>query len=485
MQKPVLINDNLDASQEMPVDGLFAGRMCSNLKWELKYWTILPLLALLIAGVMAILIALLRVPGIEDVFGGDSQSFFEKGLVVHVTFAFLIWYVGVQGSLMVIVSSNGRPLLLVETIIGRIAVGFAFLSFLFILIPALFNLGETSTNNYVPILIQPLFLFGLILLGIGLLLVIGRLLIRVCLHYYSDPVVLAVTCSGVIVIISFICLFLAASDIPVGLIKSEIAEHIFWGMGHIIQFSHTLLFMVCFFILCRGCMGETPISNLVLNVLAVLLLAGAAIGPLIYASYDSSDPRQITAFTGLYWYVLPLPILIFLGGALKFIRTVFGSLRNQMPEIIGISLALILFGFGGVIGFFGGGGDTRTPAHYHAELIAVTLVFMCCYFALFLPLLTLQVPSKQARLYCYCFLGIGQLLHSSGLFSAGLVGVARKVAAEEQMLETSRQVASMALMGVGGLVAVIGGIIFIVLALRSFYIGRPQFSEGEPLTSNV
>ena len=68
---------------------------------ELRGWCGLALLSLAIAGVFALLVALSRVPGVEDV-APLPLKFFEKGLVVHVVFSFGVWYLSVMGALMTI-----------------------------------------------------------------------------------------------------------------------------------------------------------------------------------------------------------------------------------------------------------------------------------------------------------------------------------------------------------------------------------------------
>jgi len=63
--------------------------------------------------------------------------------------------------------------------------------------------------------------------------------------------------------------------------------------------------------------------------------------------------------------------------------------------------------------------------------------------------------------------GGGQFLHIAGLVWSGGYGVQRKVAGAEQVLRTPSEVAGMALMGLGGLVAVAGGLLFALIMLRS------------------
>jgi len=80
------------------------------------------------------------------------------------------------------------------------------------------------------------------------------------------------------------------------------------------------------------------------------------------------------------------------------------------------------------------------------------------------------VPARwalwQIRLYA-----AGQLAHVAGLAWSGGYGVQRKAAGAEQLLRGAEQIAAMGLMGLGGLVAVAGGVLFLALALGSM-LGR-------------
>jgi hypothetical protein len=63
--------------------------------------------------------------------------------------------------------------------------------------------------------------------------------------------------------------------------------------------------------------------------------------------------------------------------------------------------------------------------------------------------------------------GGGQLMHVAGLVWSGGYGVQRKVAGAEQVLRRAEQVAAMGLMGLGGLLAVAGGLAFAIVVLRA------------------
>jgi hypothetical protein len=62
---------------------------------------------------------------------------------------------------------------------------------------------------------------------------------------------------------------------------------------------------------------------------------------------------------------------------------------------------------------------------------------------------------------------MGQLLHIVGLVWSGGYGVQRKVAGAEQVLRSAGEIAGMGLMGLGGLLAIAGGLLFVVVVARA------------------
>jgi len=74
--------------------------------------------------------------------------------------------------------------------------------------------------------------------------------------------------------------------------------------------------------------------------------------------------------------------------------------------------------------------------------------------------------------------GSGQLLHVAGLAFAGGHGAQRKTAVAQQGLEGVAQVAGMAVMGIGGLIAVSGGILFLVAFARALRARRAPAIPG-------
>ena len=64
--------------------------------------------------------------------------------------------------------------------------------------------------------------------------------------------------------------------------------------------------------------------------------------------------------------------------------------------------------------------------------------------------------------------GGGQLLHIAGLVWSGGYGVQRKVADGAQAARSLEQTLGMGLMGIGGLLAIAGGMLFVIAVIVAF-----------------
>ena len=88
-----------------------------------------------------------------------------------------------------------------------------------------------------------------------------------------------------------------------------------------------------------------------------------------------------------------------------------------------------------------------------------------------LPRLGYGMPARRmATFSSYCY-ALGQAMHIGGLMWSGGYGVQRKVAGTEQVLRSTQEVVAMGVMGLGGLVAIIGGPVFVVVGVGSIEIG--------------
>jgi heme/copper-type cytochrome/quinol oxidase subunit 1 len=106
------------------------------------------------------------------------------------------------------------------------------------------------------------------------------------------------------------------------------------------------------------------------------------------------------------------------------------------------------------------------PAHYHGCIVGVTLAMMGVTYLL-LPRFGHAAPTSRLAAWQPWIYGSGQLLHIVGLVVSGGYGVQRKTAGAEQVLRSTPEVIGMGVMGLGGAIAILGGLAFLWVVARS------------------
>ena len=205
-------------------------------------------------------------------------------------------------------------------------------------------------------------------------------------------------------------------------------------------------------------------------ILFILGLSPVSLVPIIYLAFDVTSGDHLFWFTQLMKYgnalaAVPIAIAVTLAIIERWPPTPGYELERSA-----LLFSIILFGMGGIIGFMIRGSDVTVPAHYHGSIVGVTLAFMgvTCHL---LPHLGFRKVSGRIAQWQPALYGSGQLMHITGLAWSGGYGVKRKAAGAEQGLEQFEQVAGMGLMGLGGLISIIGGVIFLVVVYKAV---RPE-----------
>jgi heme/copper-type cytochrome/quinol oxidase subunit 1 len=189
--------------------------------------------------------------------------------------------------------------------------------------------------------------------------------------------------------------------------------------------------------------------------------APLAMVPVLYALWPVGHPMHFAAFAQLMQYghlcLLPLGALL--------LPTLPGVWRAAAsPERAALLASLLLFSAGGVLAFMIRGINVVVPAHYHGSIVGVTLAFMGLTFGL-LPQLGWRQPLPRWARWQPLVYGGGQLMHILGLAWSGGYGVQRKVAGTQQVLSSLPEKIGMGMMGLGGLIAIIGGLMFVLACL--------------------
>ena len=446
------------------------------LRRELWAWSAVAICALAVAGAFALLLAVSRIPGIEGV-AFWPLDFFSKGLVIHVVFSFVVWFAAVFAALATIAAARLAGGVLPLPGLGLTAAGGTAAAMPPLFIPALLERGEATLNNYVPVIIDPLYYAGLALLAGAIGLAAMRLLAVVRpAALRRDPPAAATAAAALAMLLALLCFAVALSMLAGSSFSFDFNEALMWGGGHLLQFVNTLLLLVAWTTLASS-WPAAPASR-PLGIASAVLLAGALVGPLFYLLFPPFSPAQTMAFTWLQYLLGPAAAIVAIALLLRLPR----PLPRGAPAFLALILSVLLFAVGGTLGLFVDGTDTRTPAHYHGMIAGVTLAFFGLFFVRLLPALGREAgTARRQRLILHLF-AWGQLAACIGLFAAGGHGAPRKVAGAAQGLHDIVAKIGMGLNGIGGLIAVIGGILFIWTVgsalLRTPVAAKPSAREN-------
>lgn len=426
-------------------------------------WMWLSFAALVGAGFFALLVVLARTPYVSDLF--PTVDFFRSALVVHVDLSVLLWFFAFAGVLW---GAASPPRLL---FLGWVALLLAVSGVLVVVVSPFVSAGGPIMNNYVPVLENRVFLTGLLLFACGIGLLALRGLLTIPFNRVGSGVDGGVLCFGLYAaaaatVMALVAFSWAFATIPFFVRGLPYYEALFWGGGHVMQFVYSLLMLVGWLWLATECGARLPLTPRVALVLFALGAAPVLFTPMIYALYETNSGANMGMFTQM----------MRVGGSLAVVpiglAVVFAIWKRGYPDaavrpqFAALLCSLVLFAVGGGISLLIKDSNTIITAHYHGTGGAVSLAFMGMAFVL-LPKLGFRTPDLKLASWMPYVYGIGQLLHIIGLLWSGGYGVQRKVAGAAQELHSFGQVAGMGLMGVGGLIAVVGGLMFLVVVFRA------------------
>jgi hypothetical protein len=477
-----------------------------------RAWLWLGLLALIGSGLFSVLLVVSRTPGVNQWL--PVADFFRVALVVHVDLSVLVWFIAMAGLLWSLIGVPGGRVSDAYAAGGRVsdayaagsrvsdayaagsrvsdayaaggrvsdayaaggrvsgwaapllcAAGAALMS-----IAPFVDSGEPIMANYIPVLAGPVFLAGLAVFALGTGVLVLRSLWRApklglrfdgggALHFGLNASVVATA----VALLAF-----AASlwQVPTQLAGKAYYEILFWGGGHALQFTWTLLMLVAWLWLASACGAPLRLSPRLALAMFGLALVAAFVTPYAYLAHDiaSVEHRNLLTWAmraggGPAIVPIGLAVLLALHQAPAHSRT-----AATRPLRAALVASLVLFGAGGLIGVFIQGSNVRIPAHYHGCIVGVTLALMGLVYHL-LPRLGYGMADSRWAAWQPTLYGAGQLMHIVGLVWSGGYGVQRKVAGSEQVLRSGAEIAGMGLMGLGGLIAIAGGVLFVVVVV--------------------
>lgn len=454
-----------------------------------KQWLVLAVASLIIAGLQSLLLVVGRLPLIADMF--SDPLFFRRALVVHVNLALLVWFYAFLLALFFLLPGARRASLPARASATVAAIGIV------TFVAAAGAKGAAPVlSNYIPVVDHPIFFVGLALFGVGVVLGTSDRRVLPGAQHAQDPfepsAISAAPAAGIRA--GVVALWLAALTFVGSLVStsrelpaSSYYELVLWGGGHVLQFANVAGMSAVWLILLQSALGRPPVSYRVASALYALLVTPLLAAPVLALQ----GPISHTTFTLLMrWGIFPV-ITTFLVLCVRSVLRARGEGRGTRqllldPRVLAFSASAFLTVVGFVLGAFVRGSNTLIPAHYHASIGAVTVVYMAFAYRMLdrfgMPVAP-GLSSRMAALQPAVF-GAGQFVFALGFALAGAHGMARKAYGAEQHIRTLGESLGLAIMGVGGAVAVTAGVAFLVITSRAWLASSAARTaaknEGDP-----
>lgn len=430
-----------------------------------RRWLMIGVWSLAIAGIFALLLVISRTPsfcGIELL-----TRLFHETLVVHVDLSVLVWFISIACMFWSLLTESATPVI---PFLRRAAQICFVAGMIFIALSPLDPKATGLMSNYIPVIMSPVFFIGLSLLLCGVGLMLFHLFTgKKDSSIFAPPIRFAIFSSGVIALFSIDAFVWSFRLLPPQIDGQQYYEMGFWGGGHVLQFMHTQILMVCWLWLAVTLKPEFSLNNKFLYALFSVGLVAALAAPLPYFLFDitSSEFRQFFTDSMIMAGGIAPGIL-----ALLIIPVLWRTRTQRKGESralwSALFMSIILFIYGGFLGGLIHGQNIVIPAHYHGSIVGITLAFMGISYLLLPRFGYRNVAGWKLAYWQPLVYGFGQIMHISGLaYSGGYGGLQRKTPCGEMLPLAGDIKAAMGFMGLGGVLAIIGGLMFVVVVWRA------------------
>lgn len=385
-----------------------------------------------------------------------------------------------------------------------------------VLVNVIVLLGQADVmfTAYVPLKAHPLFYLGVILFAVGALIAVGLFFATITVakierrYEGSVPLVtyglIAAAIIAVYTLLSGAIAFVPAFFWSLGILPEldpGFFRNIFWSFGHPAQQINLAAMVSVWYALAALTVGAVPLNEKLSRLAFVLYILFINLGS---AHHLLTDPgpsflwKATNTSYAMYLAVLGSMIHAFsIPGAIEvaqrrkgFTRGAFEWLRKgpwREPGFSSLVISMILFGWvGGVTGVTIGTeqinllahNTLRIPGHFHATVVSgTTLAFMGLTYYLIPLIFRKELKLKKLASWQPYLFGVGMLLVSIGMIGSGLQGAPRRQwditftnAPLQATLPGATQI-TLAIMGIGALIAIAGGVMYLLVVLTSVFTG--------------
>jgi cytochrome c oxidase subunit I len=438
-----------------------------------KGWFLFAIGSLVLAGLLSLLLVVGRLPFLGWLF--TDPLFFKRALVVHVDLSIVVWFQ--SGALAFLGLAMGPRLNR-----GVLAVAFALAGtgVLGLLCGALMPGAMPVLSNYVPVIDHPVYFGGLICWFAGAGIFFAHALMtpaRTDARALNAGTVLALRAAAAANLLAMVTFVGAARTTPEAA-PSVYYELVFWGGGHVLQAANVATMLALWLHLLHRWTGRTVLrSGAMAALLAALVLPQVFMPWLAFLGTTATSYFSMATHL-MRWTLFPV-VLVVLASAVVHVWRCREGLNWRDYRLVGFagSAALTVLGF--ILGALIRSSTTLVPGHYHCAIGAVTIALMAAAYDFCTDVVPLEATPevpRRARLQLMLF-GGGQAIFGLGFALAGAYGLGRKQYGVEQHVRSVGEYLGLSVMGVGGLVAVAGGIFFLAVMLRRIHTWRRRATQ--------
>ena len=388
----------------------------------------------------------------------------------------------------------------------------------------LFNPQSTVMfSAYVPLKAHPLFYLSYILFAVGALIQVITFFINIVVakreKRFEGSMPLAVFGLMTAAILAVYTLLEGAIAIVPAFLWSldlfpiydpGIYRNFFWGFGHPAQQVNLAAMVSIWYMLAQMTVGIRPVNEKFSRLAFILYLFFINLGSAHHLLVDpglsfawkavNTSYAMYLAVLGSMMHAFSIPAAIEVAQRAKGqTKGLFGWLRNAPwgePGFSGMVVSMILFGWiGGVTGVTIGTeqinmlvhNTLRLPGHFHATVVGGTTTAFMAFTYYVIPLIfRKELKLKKWAVWQPYVYGVGSALVSLGMIVSGLQGVARRnwdITFAGVVPGTVDL--SLAIFGIGALIAVTGGIMYVTVVLVSVFTGERKEASNLLLVSGT
>jgi cytochrome c oxidase subunit I len=472
--------------------------------------------ALLIGGITAVLILLTRWQTVHLL----DPVWFYRVLTVHGMSMLIFFIIFFEMAVLYFAATVLLNARLPAPKVGWVAFALMVIGTLLVQWTMWTGRADVLFTSYVPLRAHPAFYGGVILFAVGALAVVFHFFATIMIAKkegaYEGSMPLVTYGAMTAAIIAVITLgHGAAIYIPtffwsLGMMEvdPQIYRLVWWGLGHSSQQINVAAMVSIWYLLGALTVGAVVINEKISRtafVLYVLFISMASAHHLLVDPGFSSAWKIWNTSYFMYMAVLAsmihgftVPAGIEVGQRIRgFTRGIFDWLRRAPwgdPGFSSLIFSIVVFGFvGGITGVTIGTeqiniiahNTMRVPGHFHATVVSGTAMAFMGVTYYVIPLIFRKKVAfwSLAKIQPYLF-AIGMLIFSMAMSFSGYFGVPRRTqdisftnAPFDYQFSPIADV-MLAIMAIGGLLAAVGGGIYILVTVWSVFFGKP-LDEGE------